>query len=244
MELKIEYKPINELKLYKKNPRKNDRAVEIVKKSIQEFGFKVPILIDENNEIIAGHTRIKAAKELELTEVPTIKITDLTPEQIRAFRIMDNRSQEFSSWDYDLLKEELNFLKEANFDIDLTGFDISDTSETIYTKKIERPVYIPSKTKPRIEELCDTTKRDELVEEIKNLNLKDKREEQFLIETAQRFIKFNYSKIADYYAHSDKEVQEIMEKLALVIIDFNKAIEEGFVKLTQAIAGTFEDDEE
>lgn len=108
MKLKIEYKPIDELKPYKNNPRKNDSAVEVVKKSIQEFGFKVPIIIDENNEIIAGHTRFKAAKELNMTEVPTIKASDLTPEQVKAFRIMDNKSQEFSFWDEEKLIDEFN----------------------------------------------------------------------------------------------------------------------------------------
>ncbi|MDI3476910.1 MAG: hypothetical protein PWQ59_435 [Thermoanaerobacterium sp.] len=123
MKLKIEYKPIDELKPYKNNPRKNDSAVEVVKKSIQEFGFKVPIIIDENNEIIAGHTRFKAAKELNMTEVPTIKASDLTPEQVKAFRIMDNKSQEFSFWDEDLLKQELSELKLKNVDLGITGFE-------------------------------------------------------------------------------------------------------------------------
>ncbi len=137
MELKIEYKPISELKSYKNNPRKNDGAVEIVKKSIQEFGFKVPIIIDKNNEIIAGHTRVKAAKELNITEVPTIKASDLTPEQVKAFRIMDNRSQEFSFWDEDLLQQELAELKELNFDLELIGFPEEEESGLSLEKQRE-----------------------------------------------------------------------------------------------------------
>lgn len=121
--LKIEYIPIAEIIPYENNPRKNDNAVEIVKKSIQEFGFNVPIILDQHNMIIAGHTRLKAAKSLGLTEVPIIWVEHLTEEQIKAFRIMDNKSSEYADWDLDLLRKEIEDLKSVNYDVDLTGFN-------------------------------------------------------------------------------------------------------------------------
>jgi len=106
--LKIEYVKTADLIPYANNPRKNDAAVDKVVESIREFGFKNPIIVDGNNEIIAGHTRLKAAEKLGMEEVPTIKAEDLTPEQVKAFRIADNKTHEFAEWDMDLLREELD----------------------------------------------------------------------------------------------------------------------------------------
>lgn len=88
--MEIVNRKVKELIPYEKNPRKNDEAVKYVKASIEQFGFKVPIVIDANNIIVAGHTRLKAAKELGMKEVPCIVADDLTPEQVRAFRLADN----------------------------------------------------------------------------------------------------------------------------------------------------------
>ena len=99
----INYK-IEDLKPYKRNPRKNDGAVDAVAASIKEFGFKVPIVIDADGEIIAGHTRFKAAKKLGLKEVPCIIADDLTPDQIKAFRLADNKTAELADWDFELLQ--------------------------------------------------------------------------------------------------------------------------------------------
>lgn len=124
MKLEIIYKKINEIIPYKNNPRKNDDAVEDVANSIKEFGFKVPIVIDKNNEIVAGHTRYKASKKLGLEEVPCIIAEDLSEEQIKAFRLADNKVSEKAEWDLDILNEELgNFetidMSDFGFDIDL-----------------------------------------------------------------------------------------------------------------------------
>ncbi len=121
--MEIENIPISEIKPYEKNPRKNEKAVEIVAKSIKEFGFKVPIILDKKNEIIAGHTRLKAAIKLGLKEVPVIWADELTDAQVKAFRIMDNKSNEFAEWDTELLKGEMDELDKMDFDLDLTGFD-------------------------------------------------------------------------------------------------------------------------
>lgn len=126
--MNVEQISISELKPYEKNARKNKAAVEVVKKSISRFGFKSPILVDENNVILAGHTRLEAAKELDLKEVPVIKFNDLSESQKKAFRIMDNKSSEFADWDYDLLKEELYDL-EGSEDFDFTGFSNSEIGD-------------------------------------------------------------------------------------------------------------------
>lgn len=97
----------NDLIPYENNPRNNDDAVQYVAESIRNFGFKIPIIIDSQNVIVAGHTRLKAAKELGMEQVPCIIANDLTEEQIKAFRLADNKVGEIADWNYDLLKQEL-----------------------------------------------------------------------------------------------------------------------------------------
>lgn len=115
---------IDEIKIYENNPRKNDQAVEGVKKSIKEFGFKVPMIITSDKVIIAGHTRLKAAQQLGYKEVPCVIADDLTEDQIRAFRIADNKTAETAEWDFELLKAELEGLEDM-----FTGFDEAETQE-------------------------------------------------------------------------------------------------------------------
>ena len=123
-DIKIIYKNVGELVPYEKNPRKNTKAVKYVANSISEFGFKVPIVIDENNVVICGHTRVLASEKLGLNEVPCIIAKDLTEEQIKAFRLADNKVSEKAEWDFDLLNEEMDEL----FDFDMTefGFEFVD----------------------------------------------------------------------------------------------------------------------
>ena len=122
--LKITNIDINKLKPYKNNPRKNDEAVEYVANSIKEFGFKVPIIVDKDYEIIAGHTRLKAAQQLGLKEVPIIIADDLTEEQVKAFRLADNKLSELAEWDFKLLDEELDNI----LDIDMEDFSFHHVS--------------------------------------------------------------------------------------------------------------------
>lgn len=114
---------ITELHEYERNPRKNDRAVAAVAESIKQFGFKVPVVIDKNNVIVAGHTRIKAACRLKLKTVPCIIADDLTPEQVKQFRLADNKVSELAAWNPEMLAEEL---KEIDFDMGLFGFEDAD----------------------------------------------------------------------------------------------------------------------
>lgn len=118
--MKIIYKKVSELIPYVNNPRKNDKAVDAVASSIKNYGFRNAILIDAKNEIINGHTRLKAAQKLGMLEVPCIMAEDLTPAQVKGLRIADNKVAEASEWDYDLLKIELDDID------DFTGFDLDD----------------------------------------------------------------------------------------------------------------------
>lgn len=111
---------------YEKNPRHNEDAITAVAKSIEKFGFKVPIVVDASNVIVNGHTRLKAAKYLGLKEVPTIIADDLTPEQIKAFRLADNKVGEIATWDEELLNAELDELADLDFDMTEFGFDLPD----------------------------------------------------------------------------------------------------------------------
>lgn len=140
--MNIIYKKIEELKPYKRNPRKNEEAVRCVANSIKEFGFKVPIIIDKNNEIIAGHTRLLASKELKLKEVPCIIADDLTEEQVKAFRLADNKVSEIADWDFDLLEQELEEIQDIDmsmFDFDLSSLDDEEEKEIIEDEVPEVP---------------------------------------------------------------------------------------------------------
>ena len=122
--MQIENIEIDKVIPYANNPRHNDgEAVDRVAASIKEYGFKSPIIVDKDNVIIAGHTRYKASLKLGLDTVPAIKADDLTPAQIKAYRIADNRVAEYSSWDNELLTIEMEGLQELDFDLELTGFE-------------------------------------------------------------------------------------------------------------------------
>lgn len=140
----ITLKSLDEVRPYANNPRKNDDAVEYVVNSIKEFGFKVPIIIDGSGEIVAGHTRYKAAKQLGMEEIPCIVADDLTDEQIKAFRLADNKVAEKAEWDFELLDSEIEGIIDFNmadfgFDIDFEeepeAIDLEDSdNETKKTK--------------------------------------------------------------------------------------------------------------
>lgn len=236
---------VEELIPYENNPRKNDDAVEKVALSISAFGFKVPIVIDANNVIVTGHTRLRAAKKLGITTVPCIKADDLTDEQIKAFRLADNKCAEFSQWDEEKLLKELDEL--GTIDMSLYGFDFPDDDEgeeeydDTYTDKTNIPQYDITGDVPELSELVDDTKTKELLEEIENSDLAYD-EKQFLIKAAQRHLVFNYKKVAEYYAAASEEMQDLMEKSALVIIDYNDAIMNGYTKLSEKIQKLMEAD--
>lgn len=149
--MKIIELSIKDIKPYEKNPRKNDEAVQYVMQSIKEFGFKVPIVIDKNNTIVAGHTRYKASKKLKLDKVPCVVADDLTDEQIKAFRLADNKVSEKSEWDFDLLGGELDDI--LNIDMDIFGFESvldDDEPEVIEDDFVEE---LPTEPKSKLGEI-------------------------------------------------------------------------------------------
>lgn len=121
--LEIKYWLVAELIPYARNPRKNDEAVDRMVASIREFGFKVPLLIRSNGDIVDGHLRLKASQKLGMTEVPVILCDDWSEAQVKAFRLLVNRSVTWAEWDEELVALELEELKDLDFDLQLTGFD-------------------------------------------------------------------------------------------------------------------------
>lgn len=121
--MNVQQVKIEKVKPYDKNPRKNKAAVDYVANSIKEFGFQQPIVVDKDMVVIAGHTRLKAAKKLKLKEVPVVIADNLTEEQVKAYRLADNKTAEKAEWDFDLLTDELLSLQELDFDMEQFGFD-------------------------------------------------------------------------------------------------------------------------
>ena len=155
-------KKVSELIPYINNPRNNDNAIDAVASSIKNFGFKVPIVVDSNNEIINGHTRLKAAKKIGLETVPVIVADDLTPEQIKAFRLADNKVGEIATWDENALAVELEELKNLDFDMSEFEFEIDEsqtqeknenTDSVLYDEKMI--IIIESDDESKLEEYFD-----------------------------------------------------------------------------------------
>lgn len=163
VELNIVYRNIKELKPYKKNAKKHPKEqVERIANSIKEFGFTQPVIIDSNNCVVAGHGRILGAKKAGLTQVPTVMLESLTEEQIKAYRLVDNKLNE-SDWDFSLLDEELGILSD-DIDMELFGFDEDMSDEELEKKKIEfeikekYEVHIICKDEKQMEQVYNKTK--------------------------------------------------------------------------------------
>lgn len=248
--LKYEQKPIEALTPYARNSRTHDETqIAKIARSIEEFGFLNPVIIDGSGGIIAGHGRVLAAEFLGMETVPTLEANHLTEDQRNAYVIADNRLAELSGWDDAILKTEFENLRMSDFDLSLTGFDIGEIAALTlgedandnYSRKIESPIYEPKGKKPRISTLVDLTTQRSLMDQI-NASKVTKGEKAFLLSAAARHAVFDYQQIAEYYAHASPEMQSLMEDSALVIIDFNKAIEKGYVKLTKKIARLYASD--
>jgi DNA modification methylase len=129
--MQIEMWDIDKVKEYERNPRCNDEAVDAVAQSIREFGFKIPALVDKDGVLIAGHTRLKAARKIGMTQIPVIRAEDLTPEQVQALRLADNKLHELSSWNLEFLPLELKDLQAADFDLSTLGFDQEELAKLL-----------------------------------------------------------------------------------------------------------------
>jgi hypothetical protein len=245
-----EYKTVDvdDLVPYARNSRTHSKEqVAQIAASIKEFGFLNPVIVDGDNGIVAGHGRVLAAQKIGMTTLPVIEASHLTEDQKRAYVIADNKLALNAGWDEEMLRVELTALESAGFDISLAGFtvdehqelfDIQPQSENPYTRKVDAPLYEPKDEKPLLEMVYDRHKADKLIAKILESNI-DEEDQQFLIAAASRHIVFDFEKVANYYAHSKPEVQELMEDSALVIIDFEKAITEGYVRLSAKMAEVY-----
>jgi DNA modification methylase len=135
--MKVEMRPIANIKPYANNPRVNDPAVDVVAMSIREFGFRQPIVVDTEGVIVCGHTRFKAAQKLGLAKVPVHVAKDLTPAQIKAYRIADNKSSDHSTWDMELLPLEIRGLQEMDFDLEVLGFDADELGALLAPPEVD-----------------------------------------------------------------------------------------------------------
>ena len=228
---------IDKIKMNNENPRviKDNKFKKLVKsiKDFPEMLEKRPLIIDENNVVLGGNMRLKALEHLKYKKVPVIQVTDWSEEKKKEFIIKDNVG--FGEWDWDILANQWNINNLNDWGLEVPMMLEENNN---YTKKIEAPKYEPSDKKPTLKELCDDKKSKELIKKIENSNL-NKNEKEFLKKASYRHIIFDYSKIADYYAHSDKATQELMEESALVIIDFEKAIELGYISLNEKITNQY-----
>lgn len=255
MTIEVKETPLDQIKEYERNARTHSKEqIAQIAESIRQFGFTNPVLIDRDGVLIAGHGRLAAARTLAMKAVPTITLDKLNPAQVKALRIADNKIALNSGWDVAALAEEFGKLADVQFDLALTGFSLKEVKfatdrgdvqieqiDQAYTRKVKSPVYEITGKRPGLAELFDTKKVRALIEEIE-ASSQPEAVKAFLIEAAHRHAVFNYAKIAEFYAHADADLQTLMEKSALVIIDFNAAIENGYVKLTDELAQMYRED--
>lgn len=170
--LNIVYRQIKDLKPYKKNAKKHTKEqVEKIANSIKEFGFTQPVIIDKNMEVVAGHGRILGAKKAGIKNVPTVMLEELTEEQIKAYRLVDNKLNE-SEWDYNLLDEELENLTE-DIDMNLFGFDTRSLKDLF---EEEQEVKFKVKPKHEVHIICSTTEQAKQIYEACLKHFKEKAE--------------------------------------------------------------------
>lgn len=250
---KVEMRSVSELVPYANNSRTHSpQQVDQIAASINEWGWTTPVLVDEKGMLIAGHGRIMAAQKLGIDKVPTMTATGWTEAQKKAYVIADNKLALNADWNMEMLSIELQELQELDFDIQLTGFDLGELEDFIddeegeggeYTNKIDAPIYEPSGEQPKVSELFNIEKASELEAKINKSDIPNDIKE-FLIAAAKRHYVFRYDKIANFYAHASKETQDLMEQSALVIIDYDKAIENGFIKMNKELLQLRADEEE
>ncbi len=247
---------LSDLHADKRNANKGtEEGAKLLKKSLTELGAGRSILVDKNNNIIAGNKTHNKAEEAGITDtiivesdgtkLIVVKRTDIDidSKEGRALALADNKvSQVNLEFDAEVIDQIA-----VDFGIDLAEWGFETVEETSagsdnnYSRKIEPPIYAPSDACPPLAELTDDAKTTALIAEIKDEDMPaDVRD--FLIASAQRHRVFNYEKVADYYAHAPAHIQHLMEKSALVVIDMNQAIEYGFVKMSKTLSEQFATD--
>ncbi len=239
--MKIVKKKISELKPAEYNPRRmTQKQKQDIKNSLTEFGMVDPIIINtfegRENVIVGGHQRVKVWQEMGNKEVDCVEVClDLEREKELNVRLNANTGE----WDVDSLKEWFGneLLKDWGLSIKYNN------DEDGYTTKIISPIYEPKGECPNIYELVDTERYEEIKSKIEKAKI-DSKIKDFLLNAATRFIRINFAKTAEFYSHlTDKKTKELFEDLALVIIDYDKAIENGFVRVWQSINKLAEADE-
>src|SRR5436309_480698 len=140
---RIETWPIDRLIFYARNPRKNDAAVDRMCGSIREFGFKIPVLARSDGEVVDGHLRLKAARKLGLLEIPVILCDEWTAAQVKAFRLLVNRSVNWAEWDEELLSLELEEIRGLDFNLELTGFEVPEIENLLARAHTDQEEFAP-----------------------------------------------------------------------------------------------------
>lgn len=238
----------------------NPRNIGMIEDALKEVGAARSIVIDESGNILAGNGTIEAAAAAGITKVQVVdadgetivavRRSGLSAEQKKRLAAFDNRTAELATWDTGqmraLLDKDADALKGMFGDEELkallNGFNDAQPQDTTYTGKIVVPVYEPKGERPPVTALIDRKKTDELLAGIKAAKL-SKEVAEFLRCAAERHTVFNFRQIAEFYCHADEKLQDLMEKSGLVIIDFDKAVENGFANLTERL-GRLADQEE
>ena len=234
-----------EINFDKKNYRKHsEQNKKRIKKSLKECGAGRSVLVDADDTLIAGNGVFEQAQamgiptrviETDGTELVVVKRTDLrTDDDKRKLLAMaDNATSDNVEWDMETLQDDFDIDVLADWDINLNG-----SGGKKYSRKIEAPIYEPTmEIAPMVSDCINTEKYDKLIAEIEQAEIRDD-DKRLLKLAAARHIVFDYKNIAERYAHADNLVQQLMENSALVIIDFDKAIENGFIKMTKRLQET------
>ena len=244
--MKLQRVPVSKLRANPKNPRiiKDEKFQKLVQ-SIKDFPEMLelrPIVVDGDWMVLGGNMRLKACPAAGLKEVPVAIAADLTPDQQREFIIKDNVG--FGEWQWDALANEWDANELIDWGLDVPSFEQEaltlPDNENPYTKKIEAPIYKITGEKPQPEQTYDVTRYLRLCKRVDDSNVSDA-EKALLKLAAARHIVFDYAQMAELYAHSNAEMQDLMEESALVIIDFDKAIELEYAKITQHLVDEFEE---
>lgn len=228
--------PLKAIKPNPDNPRViRDEQFQKLVRSIQEFPEMLElrsIVVNAEHVVLGGNMRLRACEAAGLVTVPVIRAETLTPEQQREFVVKDNVG--FGDWDWEALANQWTDEPLAAWGLDVPR-EPEDENKEAYTAKIRAPVYEMTRDCPTVAELLDDTKRNALVADIQAATGLSKEIKAFLLNAAQRHLVFDYAAIAEFYAHASPTVQRLMEASALVIIDFDQAIANGFVQLNKDI---------
>ena len=233
----VEFIKISKVKNNADNPRVlKDEKFKALVKSIQDFPEMLelrPIVVNEEMIALGGNQRLKACREAGLKEVPIIRAHGLTEAQQREFVVKDNTNA--GEWDMQALLDEFGDTTLADWGMDFEDIELEEEKEKfVPSQKTDAPHYTPSDSKPKLSDMVNHEKTDKLIAKIEKADIPQE-DKNFLKRAAQRHTVFIYEKIADYYAHSDKEIQELMEESALVLLDFKDAMKHGYVRMGEKL---------